>query len=176
MSVSRIAVALTLATIGFLAPAPPALAAQGDLKCTLALVLNFTPTLTISQATATSSGTGLMVNCVSSNGVYPGLNNAVVTSWGAATLTAAPGKPLDCKAFSVRIIGNGTWRWSNGETSQFSFIVDTDPAHLTADAVATSGPLVHDTGAAIGAFNANTDCPSNGLSSLTIPAAEATFA
>lgn len=136
--------------------------------CALALVLNFEPPLTADHPSAISTGHGIMTNCTA------GPHNADVANWGTATLITPSGH-LDCANFSLRVTGDGKWVWNTHETSYFTFVVDTDPANLQAEAVVTAGPWHGGHSDAFGLFSANDDCPSRGLATLSIPVATAHF-
>jgi hypothetical protein len=141
-------------------------AATGDLVCTVAGQIDFSPPLTATNTTADATVGGGLVDCVSPNGNYSRLTSGVRTGTGAVSrrLGTAPCAP-------AMTIGEGAvLTWNTGEKSKFEITVNTDPTSgaITISAYFTHGPLAGDTANAYPiVLHTNVDCATNGLTQLT---------
>jgi hypothetical protein len=158
-------------TTGMASP-PPATADLGDLICTAAAQLNFTPPLD-GATSADAELTATFTNCISLNG-YTTLQSATIT--GNAEAVAVSGTPC---ALVLTVEGQATADWSPAtQNSTLDFTFDTNPldgtAGITVDV--TSGPLAGDTMTPVLLeINPNLDCATAGLKSLTSVAFLAVF-
>jgi len=135
-------VVAAVASTGLLSAASPAHAAAIDLQCALNVQLNFNPPLTISHTTGSPTGGGGVVDCQSPGGKYPDLKSGTATVLNASATSS--GDPCD---LLLTVTGTGKVTWDGGQTSQFNFTANTNPANgsPTFKAKVTSGPLADDT-------------------------------
>jgi hypothetical protein len=137
----------------------------GDLQCVVNFQFNFDPPLTATNTTGSHTANAGFVSCSSPNGHYSDLRsgNAVATS---ATVTSSSGP---CNLI-ITISGSGKIDWNTGDTSKFTFSVNTDPSNgaITLSATVKSGPLKGDTINAVPVIaHPNVDCLLVGLRTLT---------
>ncbi|HWD71359.1 MAG TPA: hypothetical protein VG779_02425 [Actinomycetota bacterium] len=144
----------------------PAQAATGDLACTFAAQVNFTPALTPTNTTAKASVTAGLINCISLNGMHSDLKSATWTVSGIATAAPAPNP---CSLL-LTIAATGPFIWSpTGEQSPSTATLNTNlsAGPITIRVDATKGVLAGDTGTVVALPLPNVDCAVNGLTSLT---------
>jgi hypothetical protein len=161
--------ALGLGLVGAVAPMPAAHAQLLDLNCALNFQFNFSPPLSLANPVEVLTEGNLTANftsCLSLNQRFSDLHSATVHVTGVATVSGYPVNPC---ALLLKMIGTGTFEWSNGQSSGFDWEVTTDPLKnlLTLHANITSGPMTGDTGTAIPIVPiVNVDCLTAGLKTL----------
>jgi len=166
--------AFLLTSIFSLVSVSAAQAATGDLACRAKFQINFNPALTATQTMAQTSDTAEFTGCTSLNGNHKDLKSATVQAAGPATSTSG----VPCNLL-LTVNGTGTVKWNTGQTSGFSFTVNTDPTKgtITLSANITSGPLSGDTITAVPVIaHPNLNCAIKGLTSLTSELTTVTFA
>ncbi len=158
--------ALGLGLIGALAPVTAAHAQAGDLDCALNFQFDFTPGLSLGNPQGSPVITANFTSCLSADQQFSDLHAATVHATGVANVSGYPVNPC---ALLLKITGTGTFAWSNGQNSPFTWEVTTDPLKnlLTLHADITSGPMAGDTGTAVPIVPIiNADCPTAGLTTL----------
>jgi len=156
---------LILALVCLPISALPAQAETGDLVCVVNFQFNFDPPLTATNPTGSPTATAGFVDCTSPNGNYSDLGSGTVATT-SATVTSSSGP---CNLL-ITIEGNGRIDWNTGDTSRFSFTVNTNPLNgaISLSATINSGELKGDTINAVPVVaHPNVDCALTGLSSLT---------
>ena len=144
----------------------PAHAAVGDLTCTSNAQVNFSPPLTATQTTASTTDTAALSSCTSANGRFSELQSATVQATGPAT--SLGGVPCN---LLLTVTGTGSITWNTGDKSKLTFDINTNPTNgtLSLSATITSGPLKGDTSTSVPAIaHPNPDCAINGLKYLAV--------
>lgn len=149
----------------------PAAAATGDLTCGVVnLTITFSPPLSATQPNSTATGTGTISQCLSPNGAYSQLTSANITGTGSAAYSPPT---------NATIQGKAKFAWNNGQTSNFTFDVNSNVTTPKFQANITSGPLKGDTSVPTGpaVFVPNVDAPICGcIKTFTVLATVVNFA